>query len=429
MVTLERDLSASQINEFLVGMGRQARAAAGFLRASSALERSRALRAMAQSLRDARSTILAANEIDQIGARDHQISPAMLDRLALDPNRVDAMARGLEDIAALPDPVGRILHEWQGPQGLAFQKVSVPIGVIGMIFEARPNVVSDAAGLCLRAGNSVILRAGSEALASAQAIHKALETGLKAADFPAQCVQLVPFADRAAVGSMLQGLQGGLDLLIPRGGKALVARVQAEARVAVLSHLDGICHTYVHRAADRWRAIDIVANGKMRRTGVCGATECLLIDQDCADELLPAIAQKLLDLGCELRGDAYAREIVPAIGTAQETDWGCEFLGPILAIRVVDHMDRALEHIARFGSGHTDAIVTENAEAAARFLAEVDSAIVLHNASTQFADGGEFGFGAEIGIATGRLHARGPVGAAELTTYKYVVRGEGHIRP
>lgn len=415
-------------------MGMAARAAAPRIRLAGAARRTAGISAMAQAIRARADSILSANRVDMLAGTENSLSPAMLDRLFLDESRLSAIAAALDAIAALPDPLGEApsgteLARWSRPNGLDIARIAVPIGVIGIVFEARPNIVADAAALCLRAGNCAILRAGSEAFATATAIHDALRHGLREAGLPEAAIGLVPTTDRAAVGEMLAGLDGALDLLIPRGGKGLVERVQREARIAVLSHLEGICHTYIHRAADREMAVRIALNGKMRRTGVCGATECLLIDEDCADELLPAIAASLMAAGCELRGDAAAREIVPAMIPAQAEDWGREFLAPVLAVRVVDDIDAAMHHIARFGSAHTECIVTENQDAAERFLAEVDSAIVLHNASTQFADGGEFGMGAEIGIATGRLHARGPVGARELTTFKYVLRGTGQIRP
>ncbi len=422
------------VTNLMRGMGVAARAAAPKIRLAGADTRTAAIAAMARAIRAGAEPILAANRVDMLAGAEAGLSPSMLDRLFLDATRLAGIAAALDDIAALPDPLGPAplgteLARWSRPNGLDIARVAVPIGVIGIIFEARPNVVADAAALCLRAGNCAILRAGSEAFATATAIHAALRSALRDTGLPEAAIGLVPITDRAAVGEMLTGLDGALDLLIPRGGKSLVERVQKEARIAVLSHLEGICHTYIHRAADREMAVRIALNAKMRRTGLCGATECLLIDQDCADELLPAIAAALLAAGCELRGDAWACEIVPAMIPARPEDWGHEFLAPILAIRVVDDLDSAMDHIARFGSAHTECIVTENQEAAARFLAEVDSAIVLHNASTQFADGGEFGMGAEIGIATGRLHARGPVGARELTTFKYVLRGTGQIRP
>ncbi|MBV9778113.1 MAG: glutamate-5-semialdehyde dehydrogenase, partial [Acetobacteraceae bacterium] len=355
-------------------------------------------------------------------------SAAFRDRLALTPDRVEAMARGLEDIAALPDPLGRTLAEWTRPNGLRIQRVATPIGVIGMVYESRPNVGADAAGLCLKSGNAVILRGGSESHRSAQAINVALAAGLRAAGLPEAAVQVAPTADRAYVAAML-GAAGLIDLVIPRGGKSLVERVQREARVPVLAHAEGLCHTYVHAAADPAMARAVVCNAKLRRPGVCGATETLLIDAEAAAALLPGIVAELRARGCDFRADEAARAIVPDLPPAREEDYDTEWLDAVLSVRVVDGVDEALAHIARHGSEHTDAIITEDAAAAGRFLRGVDSAVALWNASTQFCDGGEFGFGAEIGIATGRIHARGPVGLEQLTTYRYLVRGHGQVRP
>jgi glutamate-5-semialdehyde dehydrogenase len=413
----------------LLDMGRQARAGAEALRLSSSTVRTAALRGMAATIRADAEAIRAANEADLDDARAAGLSAALLDRLALDAGRIEGIAAAVEAIAAIPDPVGVESERWTRPNGLDIARVSVPIGVIAMIYEARPNVTADAAALCVRSGNAVILRGGSEGLRSSLAIHGALVDGLKAAGLPAGCVQIVPTSDREAVGTILGGLNGTVDLLIPRGGKALVTRVKAEARVPVLSHEDGVNHTYVHAAADPGKARAIVLNGKMRRVSVCGATETLLIDAACAGSLLPLIAADLAGAGCELRGDGRARALVPSMAVAGEDDWRAEYLEPILAVRMVDGLDEAVAHIETYGSHHTDAIVTEDAAAAEAFASRVDSAIVLVNASTQFADGGEFGFGGEIGIATGRLHARGPVGARQLQTYKYVVRGTGQTRP
>jgi glutamate-5-semialdehyde dehydrogenase len=351
----------------------------------------------------------------------------LVDRLRLDPARLEALAAGVNRIAALPDPVGAEMARWRRPNGLDIARVRTPIGVIGMIFESRPNVAADAAAIAIRSGNALILRSGADALASALAIGEAIAAGLAEAGLPEAAVQVVPTPDRDAVGAMLQGLDGAIDLIIPRGGKSLVARVEAEARVPVLSHLEGICHTYVHAAADPDMAREIVLNGKMRRVSVCGATETLLIDR-AALPMLPAIAGALREAGCELRGDEEARAVTQ-MAPATEADWTTEYLALILSVRTVAGLDEAIAHIARYGSSHTEAIVTDDAAAAGRFLAEVDSAILLHNASTQYADGGEFGFGAEIGIATGRLHARGPVGPEQITTFKYQVRGTGQVRP
>ncbi|PSJ36757.1 glutamate-5-semialdehyde dehydrogenase [Allosphingosinicella deserti] len=401
-------------------MGREAREAAAVLRALPAETRSDAIRAMARHVRIQAPNILAAN------AEDVAAATSMVDRLRLDDARLEAIALAIEEVAALPDPVGAEIARWQRPNGLDIARVRTPIGVIGMIYESRPNVTADAAAICLRSGNAIILRSGSEALRSARAIHQALAAGLAQAGLPAGAVQIVPTADRAAVGMMLEGLAGSIDLIIPRGGKALVERVSREARVPTLGHLEGLCHTYVHLSADPDKAASIVANAKMRRVSVCGSTETLLIDRSVAATLLPQIAAALGD--CELRGDAEARSIVP-MALAGDADWTTEYLAPILAVRIVDGIDDAIAHIARYGTGHTEAIVAEDPAAAEYFLDSVDSAIVIWNASTQFADGGEFGFGAEIGIATGKLHARGPVGPEQLTTFKYLVRGTGQVRP
>jgi glutamate-5-semialdehyde dehydrogenase len=404
----------------LLQLGRDARAAAAELRSAPADRRSVAIRAMAAALRASSADVLAENAKDMAAATAHH------DRLRLDDQRVEAIAVALEQIAALPDPVGAEIARWQRPSGLDIARVRTPIGVIGMIYESRPNVTADAAAICLRSGNAIILRSGSEALRSSLAIHAALVRGLVEAGLPEAAVQMVRTPDRDAVGHLLRGLDGTVDLIIPRGGRALVERVQQDARVPVLGHLEGVCHTYVHAAADPEMAAKIVRNAKLRRLSICGATETLLIDREAAPRLLPAIAGALE--GCELRGDAQAQAIVP-MQPATEADWHAEYLAPVLAVRIVDGIDQAIRHIATYGTGHTEAIVTEDAAAAERFLDRVDSAIVMWNASTQFADGGEFGFGAEIGIATGKLHARGPVGPEQLTTFKYVVRGDGQVRP
>jgi glutamate-5-semialdehyde dehydrogenase len=402
-----------------------ARAAAHVLARSPATQRNAALHAMAAALRAATPGILAANATDLAGFSG---SPAFRDRLVLTAPRVEAMAQGLDDIAALPDPLGRTLADWTRPNGLRIQRVATPIGVIGMIYESRPNVGADAAGLCLKSGNAVILRGGSESLYSARAINAALTAGLLAADLPEACVQIAPNTDRAYVAAMLAAA-GLLDLIVPRGGKSLVERVQREARVPVLAHAEGLCHTYVHTAADPAMARAIVVNGKLRRTGVCGATETLLIDRTIAATLLPPIVADLRARGCGFRADATAQKILPDLPAATEADFDTEWLDAILSIAVVDGVDAALAHIARHGSEHTDAIVTQDIDIAEYFLKNLDSAVGLWNASTQFCDGGEFGFGAEIGIATGRIHARGPVGLEQLTTYRYLVRGTGQIRP
>ena len=401
-----------------------ARAASHVLARSPAVQRNVALVAMANTLRTAAPAILAANATD---LANFSGSAAFRDRLVLTRARIEAMAKGLHDIATLPDPLSRVLADWTQPNGLRIQRIATPIGVIGMIYESRPNVGADAAGLCLKSGNAVILRGGSESLHSARAISAALIAGLHATGLPDACVQIAPNTDRAYVAAMLAAV-GLLDLIIPRGGKSLVERVQREARVPVLAHGEGLCHTYVHAAADPTMARAIVANAKMRRTSVCGATETLLIDRAIASALLPAIVADLHALGCGVRADAAARDIVPALPAATEADFDTEWLDAILSVAVVDGVDAALAHIARHGSEHTDAIVTEDAAAAEHFLNGLDSAVGLWNASTQFCDGGEFGFGAEIGIATGRIHARGPVGLEQLTTYRYLVRGTGQVR-
>lgn len=410
-------------------MGRLARAAAAPLAACSASQRSAALSAIAAALRADAALILAANTRDIDRARANAVSEALIDRLALNTDRVEAMARAVDEVAAFDDPLGVETARWTRPNGLDFARVRTPLGVLAIIYESRPNVTADAAALCLRSGNVAILRCGSDCLESSRAIHASVTRGLEATGLTPEAVQLVPTTDRAAVGALLGGLDGNIDLLIPRGGKSLVARVQAEARVPVLSHLEGLNHTYIHEAADPNMARDLILNAKMRRVSVCGATETLLIDEAAAARLLVPLSEALAAQGCELRGDDRARSLVPAMVIASEADWSTEYLAPILSVRVVDDMAEAIDHIRRYGSGHTEAIVTEDAEAAAQFLNAVDSAIVIWNASTQFADGGEFGFGGEIGISTARLHARGPVGAEQLTSYKYVVRGTGQIRP
>ncbi len=401
------------------------RAASHVLARSPATQRNAALEAMATALQAQAADILAANAADLAGCNG---TAAFLDRLTLNKARVEAMAKGLEEIAALPDPLGRTLADWTRPNGLHLQRIATPIGVIGMIYESRPNVGADAAGLCMKSGNAVILRGGSESIRSARAINAALVAGLRAAGLPDAAVQIAPSADRAYVAAMLAAA-GMIDLIIPRGGRSLVERVQREARVPVLAHAEGLCHTYIHAAADPAMARAVLANAKMRRAGVCGATETLLIDASVAPALLPSIVTDLRALGCDFRADARARDIVPDLTAAVEADFDTEWLDAVLSIAVVDGLESALAHIARHGSEHTDAIITEDAAAAEQFLQGVDSAVALWNASTQFCDGGEFGFGAEIGIATGRIHARGPVGLEQLTTYRYLVRGTGQVRP
>jgi len=417
------------IADLMADMGRRARASADALRLSSAETRSAALTAIAAAVRTRADQILDANAQDIDRARASGVTEALIDRLALTPARIAAIADAVDEVAAFPDPLGVETARWTRPNGLDLARVRTPLGVLAIIYESRPNVTADAAALCIRSGNVAILRCGSDCLNSSLAIHAAVIEGLEAAGLPADAVQLVPTPDRAAVGALMTGLNGAIDLLIPRGGKSLVARVQAEARVPVLSHLEGLNHTYLHAAADLDMARDVVVNAKMRRVSVCGATETLLVDAEAAGRLLPPVAEALIAAGCELRGDERARSLVPAMLAADAADWTTEYLAPILSVRIVDGLDEAVAHIRTHGSGHTEAIITEHAAAAAAFLSAVDSAIVIWNASTQFADGGEFGFGGEIGISTSRLHARGPVGAEQLTSYKYVVRGTGQIRP
>ncbi len=410
--------------------GQRARMAARLLREASSETRTNALRLLAKNLRHNAEVILSANRIDLENGYANGMSEAMLDRLALDPARIEGIAVAVDTIAKVQDPLGIETERWTAPvNGLDIARVRTPIGVLGIIYESRPNVTADAAALCIRAGNAAILRCGSDCLQSSLAIAALISDALAEAGLPADAIQLVDTPDRAAVGLMLSGLGGTIDLIVPRGGKSLIARVQAEARVAVLSHLEGMNHTYVHAKAGFDMARAVVVNAKMRRVSVCGATETLLIDKAVAAELLPMIAADLRAKGCELRGDEAARAIVPDMKPALLDDWSTEYLAPVLSVAVVDNIDAAIAHIDRYGSGHTEAIITDDAEAATTFLNRVDSAIVVHNSSTQYADGGEFGFGGEIGIATGRMHARGPVGADQLTTYKYMVRGQGQTRP
>ena len=428
-MTVQPQQTQFDVAALMADMGRRARAASEAVRLASAKTRSAALSAIARALRSRADPILLANAVDVARARSNGVTEALIDRLALTPARIAAMADAVDEVAAFPDPLGVETARWTRPNGLDFARVRTALGVLAIIYESRPNVTADAAALCIRSGNVAILRCGSDCLDSSLAIHAAVVEGLTAAGLPADAVQLVPTPDRAAVGALMTGLDGSIDLLIPRGGKSLVARVQAEARVPVLSHLEGLNHTYLHAAAEVDMARDIVVNAKMRRVSVCGSTETLLVDAEAAGRLLPPVAEALIAAGCELRGDARAQALVPTMIAAEDADWSTEYLAPILAVRIVDGMDEAIAHIRRYGSGHTEAIVTDDAEAATTFLNAVDSAIVLWNASTQFADGGEFGFGGEIGISTSRLHARGPVGAEQLTSYKYVVRGTGQTRP
>jgi glutamate-5-semialdehyde dehydrogenase len=423
------DKNTASTNELMQTMGAASRVAARALALASTESKNAALRAAAQALRSSTPAILAANAKDLATAGEAGRPAAFVDRLMLDEARIAAIAKGLDEIADLPDPVGTVLAHWTRPNGLDFERIRVPLGVIGIIYESRPNVTADAGALALKAGNAAILRGGSESHHSSLAIHACLIAGLKAAGLPEAAIQLVPTTDRDAVGHMLAGLGGTIDVIVPRGGKSLVERVQKEARVPVFAHLEGVCHTYVDRDADLDMAIKVVLNAKMRRTGVCGATETLLVDKGAAGAVLPTLVKALLDAGCEVRGDTATQKTDARVKPATETDWATEYLDAIIAVKTVAGVEEAIAHIAKYGTQHTDAIVTGNQATADRFLREVDSAIVLHNASTQFADGGEFGFGGEIGIATGKLHARGPVGVEQLTSFKYVVRGSGQIRP
>jgi len=429
--TLLRERTQSSEPDLTTAMaeiGRRARVAAAAIALASAEAKVTALREAARAVRVRQNEILAANTRDLEEAENEGLSPALRDRLALDPERLEAIAAGLEAIADLPDPVGRMLASWTRPNGLTIERVAVPLGVIGIIYESRPNVTADAGGLALKSGNVAILRGGSESFYSSRALVAALQAGLRAAGLPEDAVQLVPTRDRAAVGLML-AMNGVIDIIVPRGGTSLIERVQRESRIPVIAHLEGLCHTYVDGAADPEKARRIVLNAKMRRVSICGATETLLVDRKIAATVLPPILADLRTAGCDLRGDPEVLSLDREVKPATEQDWRTEYLDAILAIRVVDGLEEAVAHIERFGSHHTDAIVTEDHAVAERFLREVDSAIVLVNASTQFADGGEFGMGAEIGISTQRLPPRGPVGAAELTTYKYLVRGSGQVRP
>jgi glutamate-5-semialdehyde dehydrogenase len=410
-------------------IGAHARDAAKVLRSAPRKQKDAALLAAAMTIRADVDLILAANEKDMEAAQARGLTGAMLDRLKLDDDRIEAIAKGLEAIVELEDPVGTTIAEWDMPSGLHIERRRVPLGVIGIIYESRPNVTADAGALCLKSGNAVILRGGSESFHSSRAIHTILEHGLDAAQLPSKAIQLVPTTDRAAVGEMLKGLDGSIDLLVPRGGRSLTERVTTEARVPVLGHLDGLCHVYIDKDADIEMAQKIAVNAKLRRTGICGSAETLLVDEAVADTHLPAVVKALQDQGCEIRGDEKSQALVPGIVAATEDDWSTEYLDAIISVAVVPGVKGALAHIAEYGSQHTECIVTDNQETADKFLTDCDSAILLHNASTQYADGGEFGMGAEIGIATGKLHARGPVGLEQLTSFKYVVRGSGQTRP
>lgn len=421
-------IDRQDIATIMDALGRRARAASAIVATAPAEARDKALRVAANTLRARTADILAANAMDMDAATEKGLSGAMLDRLMLNPARVEAMAKGLEEIADRPDPLGAVLERWERPNGLRFEKVRVPLGVIAIIFESRPNVTADAGGLCLKSGNAAILRGGSESFHSGRAILAALHAGLDAVGLPRDAIQAPPTTDRAAVGELLT-MTRWIDVVIPRGGKSLTGRVAAESRVPVIYHLDGICHVYLDKDADADKARRVTLNAKMRRTGICGAAETLLVHKDVAAALLPPILDDLIQAGCEVRGDDGVQALDARVKPANDEDWDTEYLDAILSVKLVGDVDEAIDHISRHGSHHTDSIVTENAATADRFLTRVDSGIVLHNASTQFADGGEFGFGAEIGISTGKLHARGPVGAEQLTSYKYVVRGDGHTRP
>jgi glutamate-5-semialdehyde dehydrogenase len=423
------DEAAGDVAAQMRELGRRARAAARLVALAPEAQRNAALQAMAAALRKRAAPILAANALDLAEAREGGQNAAFIDRLLLDAGRLEDVATAVASVADLPDPLGRVLATWTQPNGLRFERVATPLGVIAVIFESRPNVTADAGALCLKSGNAAILRSGSDSFRTATEIAIALRQGLEGAGLPGDAIQLVPTRDRAAVGELLRGLDGNVDVVVPRGGKSLVARVQSDARVPVFSHLDGNCHVYVDAAADLAMAREILLNAKLRRTGVCGSAETLLVDRACAGTHLHPLVVALLDAGCAVRGDADTQALDARVTPATEEDWATEYLDRIIAVKVVAGLDAAIDHVGRYGSHHTDAIVTADEAAAARFLAEVDSAIVLHNASTQFADGGEFGFGAEIGIATGKLHARGPVGAEQLTSFKYRVRGTGQIRP
>ncbi len=419
-------LDADRIEAEVGEIARAAHRAARSLAQADGATKNTALQAAARAIRDHCEAILAANGKDVAAAKG--LSPAMSDRLRLDEARIEAMATGLEEIARLPDPVGRVLASWTRPNGLEIARIAVPIGVIGIIYESRPNVTSDAGGLCLKSGNAAILRAGSESFHSSSAIMDALEVGLREAGLPAAAIQLIPTRERAAVGAMLR-MDSEIDLIVPRGGRRLIERVKEESRIPVFAHLDGVCHVYVHGRANLEMAREVLFNAKMRRPGICGAAETLLIDRAIAEPGLPRLLDPLIEAGCELRGDEAARAADGRLRPAREEDWSTEYLDAILSVRVVEGLGEAIDHVNDYGSHHTDSIITEDADAAERFLREVESGIVMHNCSTQFADGGEFGMGAEIGISTGKLHARGPVGAEQLTTYQYRVRGRGQVRP
>jgi len=428
-VASDAEISLAEIGSIMEPIGRAAVDAASVLAQVSTTSKNQALHAAAVALRNNASDILAANEKDMAAARERNLTGALLDRLALDQKRIESMAKGVEDIIQLPDPINAVIAEWTRPNGMKIQRVRVPLGVIGIIYESRPNVTADAGALCLKSGNAVILRGGSESHHSSRAIHQCLIAGLKTAGLPEAAIQIVPVTDRAAVGYMLSGMTEYIDVIVPRGGKGLIQRVQQDARVPVIGHLEGNCHVYVDRDADVNMAREIVKNAKMRRTGICGAAETVLFDKAASDALVLPVIHTLLDAGCEVRGDAHVQKLDTRVKAASEEDWYTEYLDSIIAAKMVDGVEGAAAHIRKYGSAHTESIVTSNDQHAEQFLSTVDSAIVLHNASTQFADGGEFGMGAEIGISTDKFHARGPVGVEQLTSYKYVVRGSGQLRP
>jgi glutamate-5-semialdehyde dehydrogenase len=423
------ELSLTEVGAIMEPMGRAAVDAARALAQATAVQKNHALQAMASALRSNVADILAANAKDMAAGRERNLSGAMLDRLLLDNKRVEAMAKGIEDIIQLADPINHVIAEWTRPNGMTIQRIRVPLGVVGIIYESRPNVTADAGALCLKSGNAVILRGGSESHYSSSAIHQCLIAGLRAAKLPETAIQIVPITDRAAVGYMLSGMSDYIDVIVPRGGKSLIQRVQQDARVPVIGHLEGNCHVYVDGEADVNMAREIVKNAKMRRTGICGAAETVLFDKAASDALIAPVIKTLLDAGCEVRGDSHVQKLDSRVKPAAEEDWYTEYLDSIIAAKMVDGVRGAVDHISKYGSAHTESIVTTNQQHAEQFLANVDSAIVLHNASTQFADGGEFGMGAEIGISTDKFHARGPVGVEQLTSYKYVVRGSGQLRP
>jgi len=423
------ETSLAEIGSIMEPIGRTAVEASRVLAQASTASKNHALQAAAAALRGHANDILTANAKDMAAARERNLGGALLDRLLLDPKRVESMAKGIEEIIQLPDPIHHVIADWTRPNGMNIQRVRVPLGVIGIIYESRPNVTADAGALCLKSGNAVILRGGSESQHSTRAIHQCLIEGLKAANLPEASIQIVPVTDRAAVGYMLSGMAEYIDVIVPRGGKSLIQRVQQDARVPVIGHLEGNCHVYVDRDADVNMAREIVKNAKLRRTGICGAAETVLFDKAASDALVVPVIRTLLDAGCEVRGDAHVRKLDSRVQPASEEDWYTEYLDSIIAAKMVDGVEGAVAHIRKYGSAHTESIVTSNAQHAEQFLSRVDSAIVLHNASTQFADGGEFGMGAEIGISTDKFHARGPVGVEQLTSYKYVVRGSGQLRP